>query len=176
MRLGKSIYKSIFFIFFNYFIMTRYRKDANGKYVIHGKKYEILCGSRAQVVHGTAYKTSGGLIKDNLLQNKNGRIVSRKKHNTAKKEKRLIKAGYGTKKGHFGAVKMGHSRTKRHHKKGGGPPMMVATGGGVADNATPVHYKVNSADELGNAGLQLYATTQGGSKRSRSRSRGRGRN
>ena len=171
MRLGKSIYKSIFFIFFIYFIMTLYRKDANGKYVIHGKKYEILCGSRAQVVHGTAYKTSGGLIKDKLLQNKNGRIVSRKKHNTAKKEKRLIKAGYGTKKGHFGAVKLGHSRTKRHHKKGGGPPMGVpAVGGGVADNATPVHYKVNSANEMGNAGLQLYATTQGGSKRSRSRS------
>jgi hypothetical protein len=122
MRLGKSLYQSIFFIFFNYFIMTRYRKDANGKYIIHGKKYEILCGSRAQVVHGTAYKTSGGLIKDKLLQNKNGRIVSRKKHYTAKKEKRLIKAGFGTKKGQFGFVKMGHakhSRSRRHNKKGG---------------------------------------------------------
>jgi hypothetical protein len=80
--------------------------------VVKGVKYETLIGSRAQVMHGTAYKTSGGLIKKDLFQNKNGRIVSRKKHELAKKEKRLLKAGYGTRKGHFGAVKL-HSR---HHK------------------------------------------------------------
>jgi len=88
--------------------MTRYAK-INGHYVIQGKNYEFLEGSRAQVVHGTAYKTSGGLKKSDLLQNKNGRIVSKKKHNTAKKEKRLVKAGYGTQKGKFGAVKIGSS-------------------------------------------------------------------
>ena len=38
--------------------------------------------------------------------NKNGRIVSRKKHETAKKEKRLEKYGYFAKKGKFGYVKM----------------------------------------------------------------------
>jgi hypothetical protein len=80
--------------------------------VVKGVKYETLIGSRAQVMHGTAYKTSGGLTKKDLFQNKNGRIVSRKKHELAKKEKRLLKAGYGTRKGHFGAVKL-HSR---HHK------------------------------------------------------------
>ena len=80
--------------------------------VVKGVKYETLCGSRAQVMHGTAYKTSGGLTKKDLIQNKNGRIVSRKKHELAKREKRLLKAGYGTRKGHFGAVKL-HSR---HHK------------------------------------------------------------
>jgi hypothetical protein len=36
-------------------------------------------GSRAQVMHGTAMKTPGGLTKKDLKYNKNGRIVSRKK-------------------------------------------------------------------------------------------------
>lgn len=81
------------------------RKQRDGLYHVKGKKYEILEGSRAQVHHGTAYKTSGGLVKNDLLQNKHGRIVSRKKHNTAKKENRLRKAGYYTVKGKFGAIK-----------------------------------------------------------------------
>ena len=72
-------------------------------------------GTRAQVWHGTARKTSGGLTKSDLMQNKAGRIVSRAKHNTAKREMRLVKHGYGTKKGEFGFVKLG-SR-KRSHKK-----------------------------------------------------------
>jgi len=109
--------------------MTRYTKNAHGHYLIHGHKYEILEGSRAQVMHGTAYKTSGGLKKQDLLQNKNGRIVSKKKHATAKKEKRLVKAGYGTKKGHFGAVKIG-TRSRRHRgskKMRGGEPEGVGS-------------------------------------------------
>lgn len=43
--------------------MTRYSKTSSGKYNIKGKMYEQLEGSRAQVYHGTAYKTSGGLKK-----------------------------------------------------------------------------------------------------------------
>jgi hypothetical protein len=62
-------------------------------------------GSRAEVFHGNAKKTTGGLTKSDLLQNKHGEIVSRKKSVTAKKEKRLEKAGYFTKKGVFGFVK-----------------------------------------------------------------------
>lgn len=62
-------------------------------------------GSRAQVMHGTAHHTSGGLTKKDLKMNKWGRIVSRKKSMKAKKEKRLEKAGYKTKKGKFGAIK-----------------------------------------------------------------------
>jgi len=96
--------------------MTRYTKSSHGHYLIHGNKFEKLEGSRAQVVHGTAYKTSGGLTKSNLLMNKNGRIVSRKKHVTAKKEKRLVKAGYGTKKGKFGFVKIGKSKSMSKSK------------------------------------------------------------
>jgi hypothetical protein len=107
--------------------MTRYTKNAHGHYLIHGKKYEMLEGSRAQVMHGTAYKTSGGLKKSEIMMNKNGRIVSRKKHNTAKKEKRLVKAGYGTKKGKFGFVKIGKNKSKKMRggssKYGGMNPM-----------------------------------------------------
>ena len=62
-------------------------------------------GSRAQVMHGTADHTSGGLKKSDLKYNKYGRIVSRKKSQKAKKEKRLEKAGYKTRKGKFGAIK-----------------------------------------------------------------------
>jgi len=39
------------------------------------------------------------------MMNKHSRIVSRRKHNTAKREKRLQKHGYFTRKGKFGAVK-----------------------------------------------------------------------
>ena len=74
-------------------------------------------GSRAEVFHGTAKKTSGGLEKKDLLQNKHGEIVSRKKHNTAKKEKRLEKYGFFTQKGKFGYVKRdGKSKRKTRSK------------------------------------------------------------
>ena len=78
--------------------------------------FEQTTGTRAQVWHGTAKKTSGGLTKTALMMNKHGRIVSRKKHNTAKKEKRLVKAGFLTKKGHFGFIKKG---TRRHRSRKG---------------------------------------------------------
>jgi hypothetical protein len=97
--------------------MTRYTKSASGKYVIQGKSYEKLEGSRAQVYHETAYKTSGGLKKSDIMMNKNGRIVSKSKHHTAKKERRLIKAGYGTKKGKFGYVKLGAKSKKSRSTK-----------------------------------------------------------
>jgi hypothetical protein len=41
-------------------------------------------GSRAKVMHGGAEKTIGGLTKDDLMYNKAGRIVSKKKHTTMK--------------------------------------------------------------------------------------------
>lgn len=89
-------------------------RGADGKYTINGRKYEHLEGSRAQVWHETAYKTSGGLIRLDLLQNKHGRIVSRKKSIKEKKMKRLQKHGYTFKKGKFGAVKMASKgRTKK---------------------------------------------------------------
>jgi hypothetical protein len=81
--------------------------------------FEQTTGTRAQVWHGTAKKTSGGLTKSALMMNKHGRIVSRKMHNTAKKENRLVKAGFLTKKGHFGFIKKG-SRKHRSRKMRGG--------------------------------------------------------
>ena len=40
----------------------------------------MVVGTKAEVWHGTADKTSGGLTKDKLMKNKNGRIVSKRKH------------------------------------------------------------------------------------------------
>ena len=66
------------------------------------KSFAILIGNRAQVGHGTAYKTSGGLTRKDLLQNKWGRWVSKSKSISAKKEKRL--KGFFAKKGAWGPV------------------------------------------------------------------------
>ena len=62
-------------------------------------------GSRASVMHGTAHHTSGGLTKGDLKYNKWGRIVSRKKSMKAKKDNRLVKLGFKTRKGKFGLAK-----------------------------------------------------------------------
>jgi hypothetical protein len=64
-----------------------------------------ITGTRAQVMHGTANKTSGGLTKSQLKYNKQGKIVSRKASALATKNNRLVKAGYVTTKGVFGIVK-----------------------------------------------------------------------
>ena len=72
-------------------------------------------GSRRQVWNGTAKKTSGGLTKSDLIMS-HGRIVSKSKHFSAKKEMRLLKHGYGTKKGKFGYVKRDGKSKKRKSK------------------------------------------------------------
>jgi hypothetical protein len=91
---------------------------------VKGKSFKSRVGSRAEVWHGTAFKTPGGLTKGHLLKNKSGRIVSKSKHQTAKKERRLVKAGYGTKKGKFGFVLLGKKGKKgtrsRKHRGGNG--------------------------------------------------------
>jgi hypothetical protein len=87
-----------------------------------GRNFNQLIGSRAQVWHGTAYKTTGGLTKSDLMMS-HGRIVSVKKHNTAKREKRLEKAGYFTRKGKFGFVRksaMSKRRSSLRSSRGGG--------------------------------------------------------
>ena len=76
--------------------------------------------SIAEVFHGTAKKTTGGLLKKDLAKNKHGEIVSRKKQMTAKKEKRLEKHGYFAKKGKFCYVKKdvaGKSKKNKTSKK-----------------------------------------------------------
>lgn len=59
-------------------------------------------GTKAQVWHGTAKHTSGGLTKKDLMKTKKGRIVSKKKHAAGQRAiKQLKKAGYVAKKGTF---------------------------------------------------------------------------
>ena len=96
----------------------KFMKAGDGMYHIHGHKYSMLIGSRAQIWHGTAYKTKGGLTKSDLLMNKRGHVVSKKLYNRAKREKRLEKAGYFTQKGKFGWVK--REGTKRRGRKARG--------------------------------------------------------
>ena len=62
----------------------------------------MTVGSKAQVYHGTAKHTSGGLTKKDLMKTRKGRIVSKKKHAAGQKAlKQLKKAGYVAKKGTF---------------------------------------------------------------------------
>ncbi len=76
-----------------------------------GSKMRTI-GTRAEVMHGTAKKTSGGLTKKDLKYNKHGRIVSVKMSNRAKKEKRLEKAGFKAKKGSFKLFKKSDGKKK----------------------------------------------------------------
>jgi hypothetical protein len=62
----------------------------------------VTTGTKAQVWHGTAKHTSGGLTKKDLMKTKKGRIVSKKKHAAGQKAlKQLKKAGFVAKKGTF---------------------------------------------------------------------------
>jgi hypothetical protein len=62
----------------------------------------MATGTKAQVWHGTAKHTSGGLTKKDLMKTRKGRIVSKKKHAAGQKAlKQLKKAGYVAKKGTF---------------------------------------------------------------------------
>ena len=105
--------------------MKRPQRKEDGKYHISGKKFNELFGSRQQVMNGTAYKTAGELCKSDLMMNKWGRIVSRKKHISAKKEKRLLKHGYTAKKGKFGYVKVNTRKNRKSRKVRGGGDELV---------------------------------------------------
>ena len=135
--------------------MTKFSRTSTGKYSVSGKTFDVLIGTRAQVWHGTAYKTTGGLCKTDLMQNKAGRIVSKAKHMSAKKDKRLVKAGFLTKKGQFGFIKNGKSMKKgrsrsRSRKMRGG----MALGG----NLSPMAYEGQGVGLRGDSvGVQMVA-------------------
>ena len=134
--------------------MTKFSRTSTGKYSVSGKTFDVLIGTRAQVWHGTAYKTTGGLCKTDLMQNKAGRIVSKAKHMSAKKDKRLVKAGFLTKKGQFGFIKNGKSMKKG--RKGKGSRKMrggMAYGGPLS----PLAYDGQGVGTSG-TGLQLHVT------------------
>jgi hypothetical protein len=111
--------------------MKRPVKSSDGLYHIKGKTYKAVRGSRVQVWNHNAYKTEGGLLRSALTKS-NGRIVSLKKHKTAKKELRLQKYGYFAQKGKFGYVKKDVTKRKRGTKKRRGGAVSIA------DNASPV--------------------------------------
>ncbi len=75
-------------------------------------------GSRAEVFHSRARHTSGGLKKSDLMQTKNGRIVSRKAHAAGKKAiKRLRALGYVAKKGTFRLFRKGDGMSRKSSKR-----------------------------------------------------------
>jgi hypothetical protein len=62
----------------------------------------VSSGSKAQVWHGTAKHTPGGLTRKDLMKTKKGRIVSKKKHTIGlRRIKSLRKLGFKAKKGTF---------------------------------------------------------------------------
>ena len=133
--------------------------------------FEQTTGTRAQVWHGTAKKTSGGLTKTALMMNKHGRIVSRKKHNTAKKEKRLVKAGFLTKKGHFGFIKKGTKRRRHRSRK------MRGGADGDMDDMDDMSMGMNNMDDESSSDEEEMETmeTMGGRRRRRKMRGGSGR-
>ena len=98
--------------------MTRITKRDDGKYHIGNQVYDLLEGSRAQVWHRTAYRTSGGLRRKDLMQNDQGRIVSKVKSQLGKSQKHL-----GSHLQKKGSGKFGPNKNKtvknRGMKKGG---------------------------------------------------------
>ena len=114
--------------------MKRPHRSEDGTYHINGKNYKELFGSRQQVMNGTAYKTPGELTKSGLMMNKWGRIVSRKKHASAKREKRLLKHGYTAKKGKFGYVKVKSRKMRKTRKHGGAEVVKMEGGAEVVKN------------------------------------------
>jgi hypothetical protein len=98
-------------------------------------------GSKAEVYHGTARHTPGGLKKKDLMKHK-GRIVSKKQHAAGKKAiKRLFSLGYKPTKGKFVAMRksMVDGRKRRHTKKrGGGDDAAPAAPAGNASKNAPV--------------------------------------
>jgi hypothetical protein len=125
-------------------------------------------GSRRQVWNGTAKRTSGGLTKSDLMMS-HGRIVSKSKHFSAKKEMRLLKYGYGTQKGKFGFVKIGTKKHRKGHKKmrGGHAGVNMAFSPASAMGEGIDGQGITNYGSLGSVGVQAAAGMAGGRRRSR---------
>jgi len=96
-------------------MVKRINKGSDGLYHAKGKTFKVLKGSRAEVWHDTAFKTSGNLEKGDLMKNDRGRIVSRSKHIKMKNEKgsRFRRAGWDlAKRGKFGSRRLIRENTK----------------------------------------------------------------
>lgn len=164
----------------------KYQKNSAGHYVIKGKTYELLVGSRAQVMHGTAYKTTGELTREAFLQNKHGRIVSKSKYHTGKNKNKnnLLLNGYTAKKGQFGYVKIGSktARRRRRHRGGttdptndGSPTIPNGETTGTQPgmpNPSPANIPAQGVDGVNNSSLANFAAPFKGGRRRRKRTRG----
>ena len=103
-------------------------------------------GSKAQVFHGTAKHTSGGLVKKDLMKH-HGRIISRKKHAAGKKAIKHLRAlGFIAKKGTFKLMsksmskgKSSRRRTRKRstRKRGGAAGSVSPFTGGSGENTIP---------------------------------------
>jgi len=125
--------------------MKRPVRQEDGLYHVNKKTFEVIVGSRREVMNGKALKTPGGLTTKDLIMS-HGRIVSLKKHKTAKKEKRLEKFGYFAEKGKFGYVKRNvksrKSRKSEGGKKGGAKDLSPADFvSGGASTLSPAEFK-----------------------------------
>ena len=61
---------------------TDLKRNKEGKYCNNDIVYDKLVGTREEVWDCKAYKTTGGLVKNDLMLNTNGKIVSKKKSAT----------------------------------------------------------------------------------------------
>jgi len=71
----------------------RAKKNQDGKYEFDGIIYNQLVGSRTNVWNGDAYKTSGDLLKTDLILNRLGNVVSKQKSIYERQNERLVKLG-----------------------------------------------------------------------------------
>ena len=140
-------------------------KKKRGKPCKKSVKIMQKFGSRRQVcVYGTAEKTTGGLTKKDLIINKWGRVVSRKKHAMGPKLlKNLMnskkKVGWVAKKGAFGAKKVTGKALKSHlaklartrknmGKKKGGKKALKMKGGDNEEEQKPKKFFNNGDPKL----------------------------
>jgi phage anti-repressor protein len=66
----------------NEYYENQVKRNKEGKYYNNDIIYDSLVGSREDVWNCKAYKTTGGLTKNDLILNHNGKIVSKKKSAT----------------------------------------------------------------------------------------------
>ena len=71
--------------------LKRLSRRPDGFFHIEGFKYRQCFGSREEVWNRVAYKTTGGLTFQDLIMNKHGKLVSKKKFITEKESNRFQK-------------------------------------------------------------------------------------
>jgi len=70
--------------------LRKFQRHTDGKFYIDGKIYKELTGTREQVWDRHAYRTGGLLIREDLITNQEGTIVSKKKSILSKLDIRPI--------------------------------------------------------------------------------------